>query len=175
MYTHIRRKYRQGKHWATVTLCAAILVISWSQSFVVLLELPDQMDFQKAHGLSYLAELKWAALFFFESRGFPLATLPWMSCNSMLHLVVDACKFLSHRCYQRGLQLSTGDVWLAYTQFIILLVLLWWLFWWVSTSRQSCCHGEGLPFVNVFSYSRWMELGSLGDGLIALSYSFWAT
>ena len=40
----------------------------------------QRMDFQKASGLSKcsLAKLKQAALLFFESRGFLLATLPWI-------------------------------------------------------------------------------------------------
>ena len=74
----------------------------------------QRMDFQKASGLSKcsLAKLKWAVFFFLESRGFLLATLPWMSCLFNFHV-------------------------------------------------------ECPPFVNDLSYSRWMELESFGDGLIA--------
>ena len=126
------------------------------------------MDFQKASGLSKcsLAKLKRAALFFLESRGFLLATLPWMSCRFQFS---SDCRrmYIYPRCCQRGPQLFRGDVWVCFYLIYYSSGASWWWSWLASTSRQSCGHVECPPFVNDLSYSGWMELESFGDGLIA--------
>ena len=86
----------------------------------------QRMDFQKASGLSKcsLAKLKRAALFFLESRGFFLATLPWMSCLFNFRLIVDACTFTPDAA--REVYISRGDVWVGLYLIYYFSGASWW-------------------------------------------------
>ena len=70
-----------------------------------------------------LAKLKQTALYFFESRGFLLATLPWMPWLFNFRLTVDAFTFVPNPTREvcNSLEVMCG---LAVTWFIIFLVLL---------------------------------------------------